>query len=68
MTMTMSKLRTYSIRIWLNVQGQDLVEYALMAGFVSVAAAGLLPSIVFPSMDMIFRKIESVMLAAVGRQ
>ena len=28
-----------------NVKGQDLIEYALMAGFVAVAAGALMPNI-----------------------
>ena len=38
------------IRIWLRLlskdqKGQDMVEYALMAGFLAVAAGAVLPSI-----------------------
>ena len=28
-----------------NIQGQDLIEYALMAGFVAVAAGALTPNV-----------------------
>ena len=30
-------------RFWRDTRGQDLVEYALMAGFVAVTAGALMP-------------------------
>ena len=30
-------------KIWAQLSGQDLIEYALMAGFVTVAAAAIMP-------------------------
>jgi len=46
-------------------QGQDLIEYALMAGFVAVAAGALMPS-VSSSISKVFSKIQSL-LANCGR-
>jgi pilus assembly protein Flp/PilA len=46
-----------------NVQGQDLIEYALMAGLVAVAAAAVMPDI-STSISTVFSKITSVMTAA----
>lgn len=43
--------------------GQDLVEYALLAGFVAVAAGALLPAI-SSSISTIFSKMGSVLSAA----
>ncbi len=43
--------------------GQDLVEYALLAGFVAVAAGALLPGI-SGSISVIFSKMASVLSAA----
>jgi len=51
--------------IWKDTRGQDLIEYALMAGFVAVAAGAIMPS-VSDSIATIFSKIESVMSAAAG--
>jgi hypothetical protein len=34
------------LRIWKDVHGQDLIEYALMAGFVAVATGALMPSVI----------------------
>jgi len=50
---------------WSDTQGQDLIEYALMAGFVAVAAGAAMPS-VSASISTIFSKIGSVLTAAEG--
>ena len=39
-----------------DVKGQDLIEYALMAGFVAVAAGALMPS-VSTSISTVFRRL-----------
>ncbi len=46
-----------------DVDGQDMVEYALLAGFVAVAAGALLPSI-STSVSTIFSRMGSVLTAA----
>ena len=51
------------LRIWRDTNGQDLIEYALMAGFVAVAAGAIMPG-VSDSISTIFSKIGSVMTAA----
>ena len=43
--------------------GQDLIEYALMAGFVAVSAGALLPSIA-TSISSIFSQVSSVVAVA----
>jgi len=43
--------------------GQDLVEYALLAGFIAVAAGALLPGI-SDSISKIFSRMASVLTAA----
>jgi Flp pilus assembly pilin Flp len=48
---------------WKDAQGQDLIEYALMAGFVAVAAGAIRPG-VSDSISKIFSKVSSVMTAA----
>jgi pilus assembly protein Flp/PilA len=50
---------------WQDEQGQDLIEYALMAGFVAVAAGAVMPS-VSTSISTIFSKIGSVLVASGG--
>lgn len=51
------------LRIWHDTKGQDLIEYALMAGFVAVAAGAIMPG-VSKSISTIFSKISSVMSKA----
>jgi pilus assembly protein Flp/PilA len=46
-----------------NVEGQDLIEYALMAGFVAVAAGALMPNIA-SSISTVFSKISSILADA----
>lgn len=50
-------------RIWRDEQGQDLIEYALMAGFVAVAAGAIMPNIA-SSISTIFSQVSSVLTAA----
>jgi len=51
------------IQIWKDTKGQDLIEYALMAGFVAVAAGAIMPGVA-NSISVIFSKISSVMSKA----
>ena len=51
------------LQIWKDTKGQDLIEYALMAGFVAVAAGAIMPGVA-NSISTIFSKISSVMSKA----
>ena len=51
------------LKIWKDQRGQDLIEYALMAGFVAVAAGAVMPSVA-TSISTIFSKIGSVLTNA----
>ncbi len=51
------------MQVWRDRRGQDLIEYALMAGFVAVAAGAIMPG-VSSSISTIFSKVASVMAAA----
>jgi pilus assembly protein Flp/PilA len=46
-------------------RGQDLIEYALMAGFVAVAAGAIMPN-VSTSISTVFSKIQSLLSNAAG--
>jgi pilus assembly protein Flp/PilA len=46
-----------------DTHGQDLIEYALMAGFVAVAAGAVMPNIA-DSISAIFSKVSSVLTTA----
>jgi Flp pilus assembly pilin Flp len=48
------------LQIWKDDRGQDLIEYALMAGFVAVAAGAIMPQ-VSQNLSQIFSKVSSVM-------
>jgi pilus assembly protein Flp/PilA len=52
-------------KIWRDHRGQDLIEYALMAGFVAVAAGAIMPSVA-SSISTIFSEVASVMTSAAG--
>jgi pilus assembly protein Flp/PilA len=51
------------LKIWSDQNGQDLIEYALMAGFVAVAAGAIMPGVA-KSISTIFSKVASTMTAA----
>jgi pilus assembly protein Flp/PilA len=53
------------LRIWRDGRGQDLIEYALMAGFVAVAAGAAFPPVA-DTISEIFSKVQSVMSGANG--
>ena len=47
-------------------RGQDLVEYALLSGFIAVVGGAFLPSIP-DSISIIFSRIESLTAGAPGK-
>jgi len=51
------------LNLWVDDSGQDLIEYALMAGFVAVAAGAIMPGIA-TSISTIFSKVACVMSKA----
>jgi pilus assembly protein Flp/PilA len=56
----------WKLRIWKDTRGQDLIEYALMAGFVAVAAGAIMPGVA-TSISTIFSKISSTMTQAANQ-
>ena len=57
------KLKIWHDNLRKDQRGQDLIEYALMAGFVAVAAGAIMPGVA-TSISTIFSKVASVMTAA----
>ena len=53
------------LKIWKDRHGQDLIEYALMAGFVAVAAGATFPDIA-TGVSEIFSKVASALSQASG--
>jgi pilus assembly protein Flp/PilA len=63
-TVVKQLIETFSwLRLWKNTTGQDLIEYALMAGFVAVAAGAIMPGVA-TSISTIFSEVASAMTAA----
>ncbi len=55
----MQRLQRFFLRLSQDEKAQDMVEYALLAGFIAVAAGALLPPIA-DGISMIFSKMTSV--------
>jgi pilus assembly protein Flp/PilA len=53
----------WKLRIWTDTHGQDLIEYALMAGFVAVSSGAAMPGVA-SSISKVFSKVASVMTLA----
>ena len=52
------------LKVWQDTQGQDLVEYALAAGMVAVAAVAAMPAL-STTVNNVFSKIGSIVTANV---
>ena len=52
------------IRFWQDTQGQDLVEYALTAGLVAVAAVAAMPALSV-TINNVFSKVGSLVASAI---
>ena len=54
-------------RIWKATRGQDMIEYAIMAGFAGAAIVAVIPGIGF-SIEKIFMRAQGLlMMATLGR-
>lgn len=51
--------------LWRETRGQDMIEYALLAGFMAVAAGAVLPNF-GSSISTIFSNVTSVMTLVTG--
>ncbi len=63
MTHLKTFFRSFESDLLRNTKGQDLIEYALMAGFVAVAAGAIMPE-VSVNISTIFSKVGSAMSQA----
>ena len=61
----MKRIKELVVRLQIlkDTKGQDLIEYALMAGFVAVAAGAIMPGVA-SSINIVFSKVNSVMIQA----
>jgi len=55
----MTKLSAAILKMWKDEQGQDLVEYALAAGLVAVAAVACMPGL-SGTVNTVFTKIANI--------
>ncbi len=51
------------LRIWRDQRGQDLIEYAMIAGFIAVVSGMFMPN-VSKDVSMVFSKIASTMTSS----
>ena len=58
------EMKIYLKQFWNDTQGQDLVEYALAAGMVAVAAVAAMPAL-STTVNQVFNKISSIITSAV---
>ncbi len=65
MKLRLLKLTVKLQQIAKDTRGQDLIEYALMAGFVAVAAGAIMPGVA-SSINVVFSKVNSIMIVASG--
>ena len=56
--------RLLKLKVWQDTNGQDLVEYALAAGMVAVAAVAAMPAL-STTVNNVFSKISSIVTANV---
>ncbi len=59
----MNRIKSILIRLTTDERGQDMVEYALLAGFIAVAAGAVLPGI-SDGISTIFSRMESLVSQA----
>ncbi len=52
-----------SLQIWKNQDGQDLIEYAMIAGFIAVVSGVVMPNVT-QDISMVFSKVASTMTGA----
>lgn len=50
-----------------NESGQDLIEYALIVGFIAVTCAALIPYTATESMRSIYTKIANILISSTSQ-
>ena len=53
----------WKLRIWADNHGADLIEYTLLAGFVALSAAAVIPGVA-TSISRIFNEFDSTRAVA----
>jgi pilus assembly protein Flp/PilA len=63
--MKMLVAQSWRFALWRDRQGQDMIEYALLAGFIAVAVGALSPALA-NSMTLIYSRLASKLVDAGG--
>ena len=61
MQKTFQRILTNLVLVSRNKSGQDMIEYALLAAFLTVAVAAFFPTNIAPNISTVFSKITSVL-------
>jgi Flp pilus assembly pilin Flp len=62
--MTMRDLTNWAKKLRFDIRGQDMIEYALLAGMIAVVIGAMFPQTIMPSVSTIFSKVESSLSAS----
>jgi Flp pilus assembly pilin Flp len=60
----MARLYYAAQKLWRDVRGQDMIEYALLAAALAIVVAGFLPPAIMPAVSTIFSKVVSCFAAS----
>jgi pilus assembly protein Flp/PilA len=60
----MDRLKRYLVEFYCDTQGQDMIEYSLMAGLVCVSAVAIVPNL-SATVSTVFSKIGSMVTVAI---
>ncbi len=60
----MKRVQMFLAEFWSDTQGQDMIEYSLMAGLVCVGAVAVVPNL-STTVNSVFTKIGSMVNSAV---
>jgi Flp pilus assembly pilin Flp len=62
----MNFLHTWMVAWQRDKRGQDLIEYAMLAGFIAVVVAAFFPTQIAPSITTVFSKVSAQLASAGG--
>lgn len=62
----LQQLQLLYFRLRGNSRGQDMIEYALLVGLLSIIAFGMFPSSYVPSLTHIWHRVSEVMCSLTG--
>jgi Flp pilus assembly pilin Flp len=51
---------------WFDQRGQDMIEYAMLAGFICVTMGILMPTVILENLNRIYSRVGSVLVTIGG--